>query len=376
MSPGPNASALVVPLPAKTISWPMRSLVCDRVFATCVSWRERALVHAQQVDATGERVGAGLEDVGEQLAIGDRLERDLVGREGTVLDRRGEILDDRLEQAVGAEVAARDAAHDGEDRTVVGAALERVDDLLVGDLGALEVALHQLIGDLGDLVQQLLAILLGAGLLLGRDLDLGRVGATGALVAVGAHVDEVDHAAALLLGADRDLGRDDVRPERALELLQRPKEVGPLAVEHVDEQHPRDVMLGGDLPQPARADLDAHHGVDHEDRRLADAQRAERVGDEARLAGRVEQVDLAPGPLEGAERRRDRHLAGLLVGLGVGGGGPVDDIAQAGQHPGLKQQRLVQRGLAGSAMADEGHIANRFRAVRHAISPLLRGRST
>src|ERR1700731_3757239 len=66
------------------------------------------------------------------------------------------------------------------------------------------------------------------------------------------------------------------------------------AVEHVDEQHPRDVMLGGDLPQPARADLDAHHAVDDEDRRLADAQRAERVGDEARLAGRVEQVDLAP----------------------------------------------------------------------------------
>jgi hypothetical protein len=259
---------------------------------------------------------------------------------------------------------------------VVGAAPQRLDDLLVADLVALQVALHQLIGDLGDLLHQLLAVGLRARGLLRRDLDLGRVAAAGALVAVGAHVDEVDHAAALLLAAHRDLGRHDVLPERGLERLERAVEVGPLTVEHVDEQHPRDVMLGGDLPQPARADLDAHHAVDHEDRRLADAQRAERVGDEARLAGRVEQVDLAPGPLEGAERRRDRHLAGLLVGLGVGGGRAFGHTAGPSQHPGLKQQRLVQRGLAGSAMADEGHIANRFRAVRHAISPLLRGRST
>src|ERR1039457_5373864 len=62
---------------------------------------------------------------------------------------------------------------------VVGSSLERVDDLLVRDLGTLEVALHQLIGDLGDLIQQLLAILLGAGLLLWRDLDSGRRRATG-----------------------------------------------------------------------------------------------------------------------------------------------------------------------------------------------------
>jgi hypothetical protein len=44
---------------------------------------------------------------------------------------------------------------------VVRAVLERGDELLVGDLLALEVALHQRLGVLGDLVHQLLAILLG-----------------------------------------------------------------------------------------------------------------------------------------------------------------------------------------------------------------------
>ena len=96
--------------------------------------------------------------------------------------------------------------------------------------------------------------------------------------------------------ADRDLGRDDVRPERGLQRLERAEEVGTLAVEHVHVQHPCDVELGGPLPQPPGADLRAHHRVDHEHRRLADPQRAERVGDEARLARRVEQVDLALAP--------------------------------------------------------------------------------
>ena len=52
------------------------------------------------------------------------------------------------------------------------AVLERRDDLLVGDLLALEVALHQLVGVLGDLVHQLLAVLLGLRLELVGDRDL------------------------------------------------------------------------------------------------------------------------------------------------------------------------------------------------------------
>ena len=138
------------------------------------------------------------------------------------------------------------------------------------------------------------------------DRDLAAVVAAGArrVVLVGLHVDEVDDAADLVLGADRDLGGDDVRAEGGLERLERAEEVGALAVEHVHEDHPRDVELGGALPQAQRRDLDAHDGVDDEDRRLADAQRAERVGDEARLAGRVEQVDLAVLPLEASSARR------------------------------------------------------------------------
>ena len=174
---------------------------------------------------------------------------------------------------------------DGEDVPVVGAVLERGDDLLVGDLLALEVALHQRLGVLGDLVHELLAVLLRElGEIVG-DRDLLAVVLAGAVVGEGLHVDEVDQPADVVLGADRDLRRDDVRPEGGLQRLQRAEEVRPLAVEHVHVDQPGHAELLRALPQALRADLDADDRVDHEHGRLAHAQRAERVGDEGRLAG-------------------------------------------------------------------------------------------
>ena len=52
------------------------------------------------------------------------------------------------------------------------ALLQRRDDLLVVDLLAVEVALHQLVGVLRHLVHQLLAVLLGLAAELLGDLDL------------------------------------------------------------------------------------------------------------------------------------------------------------------------------------------------------------
>ena len=276
----------------------------------------RALVDAEEVDAARERVGARLEHVGEHLALGVGLEVEaLLDRDPLVLGGRREVVDDRVEQAVRAQAARRHAAGDGEDVAGVGALLERVDDLVVRDVLALEVALHQRLGVLRDLVHQLLAVLLrllGEGV---RDRDLGAV-AVG-VVLVGLHVDEVDDAVEVVLGADRDLRGDDVRPEGLLQRVEGTEEVRPLAVEHVHVDQPGYVQLLGAFPQPSRGDLDAQDAVDHEDGRLTYAQRAERVGDEAGLAGGVDQVDLRVAPLERCERRGDRHAAGLLVLVGV-----------------------------------------------------------
>ena len=215
------------------------------------------------------------------------------------------------------EVARGGAAGDREDAALGDPGLERAHGLLVGDLLALEVALHQLVGHLGHLVHQLLAVLLGARAQVLGDLDLLRGAGAGAVVAVGLHVHEVDHALELVLGADRDLGGHHVLAERLLERLEAAEEVRALAVEHVHEDEAGEAELVGALPEPVGGHLDAHHAVDHEHGALAHAQRGQRVGEEARLAGGVDEVDLAVVPAERREARRDRHLARLLVRRGV-----------------------------------------------------------
>jgi len=143
-----------------------------------------------------------------------------------------------------------------------------------------------------------------------------------------------------VLGSDRDLGRDDVGAESVLERLERAEEVGALAVEHVDEHEPRQALVVGAVPQPLGVDLDAHDAVDDDDGGVHHAQGAERVGDEARLARRVDQVDLAPVVLERGDAGADRHLTLVLIILEVEHRAAVLDAAEPVDDPGLEQQRL------------------------------------
>ena len=136
------------------------------------------------------------------------------------------------------------------------ALLERRDDLLVGDLLALQVPLHQLVRVLRHLVHQLLSVLLGLGSQVVGDLGLGRVAPLLSRVLERLHVDQVDHPAHLVLGADRDLGGHHMGAECLLEGVERAEEVGALAVEHVDEHQAGQAIGVGAVPEALGVDLD------------------------------------------------------------------------------------------------------------------------
>jgi hypothetical protein len=119
----------------------------------------------------------------------------------------------------------------------------------------------------------------------------------------------------------------------------------------------KSALVVGSLPEALGVDLDAHHRVDHDHGGVGDPKRGDGVGDEARLAGRVDQVDLATVVPERCDRGADRHLALLLVSLEVGHCGAVLDLPEPVDHPGLEQHRLVQRGLAAAAVADQRDVA-------------------
>jgi hypothetical protein len=188
---------------------------------------------------------------------------------------------------------------------------------------------------------------------------------------VGLHVQQVDDPAELVLAADRQVHCDAAVRELALELAERAREVGALAVEHVHEEDAREAELLGAAPHPAGLHLDAHDTAEHDQGALDDAQRRDRVALEAGVPGRVDQVHLEPVALEVAERRRERHLPALLVLVPVGHRRSGLDRSEPVRRLRLEEHRLDERGLSGSAVADDGDVANLLGLERHADSILL-----
>ena len=311
---------------------------------------DRALDHPEDVDAAGERVGHRLEDEGGALGAVD------VDVE-VLLRRRRDALDEQVERRGRPEVLRRDTAGDREDLAARHCVLERVRNLLVRELLAVEVPLHQALVGLDDGVEQLLAVL--------RDLvghlggDLARRGLLASLGArVRLHVQQVDDPADLVLDADREMHRDAAGRERVPQLLEDAVEVGPLAVEHVHEEDAGQAELLRPRPDAVGLDLDAHDRRDDDQRSFDDPQRRDRVALEARLAGRVDQVDLPALPLEVAEGRGDRHLPALLVLVPVGDSRALLDRSEPVDRPGLEEHCLDERGLPRPTVSGDGDVAD------------------
>jgi hypothetical protein len=110
-----------------------------------------------------------------------------------------------------------------------------------------------------------------------------------------------------------------------------------------------------------------------------DPKRREHVADEVGVARRVDQVDLVALPLERRDRQRQRQAALLLLGLVVADSGPVLDATEPVDGAGPMQQRLGERGLASTTVADQGHVPDLLRRDDvHAVPPrcsLLRVRT-
>ena len=308
-----------------------------------------ARVDAEDGDAAGERVGDGLEDERGDLGVG--LDR------RALLGRARDTLDDEVEQGVRAQVLRGDAAGDRVDLVARDGVLQRGGDVRRGNLLAAEVALHQGLVRLDDGVEQLRPVLLDDLGHLAGDRD-GIFLARARRIHVRAVVQQVDDAGQLVLAADRQLDRDAAVGELLLHRREHTVEVGALAVEHVHEHDARQLEIFRARPHTGGVHLDAHHPGDDDQRALDDSQRGDRVGGEARVARRVDEVDLAALPLEVHERGRERHLPALLVLVPVGDRRAGLDRAQPVRLSRLEEQSLDERGLARPAVADDGDVAD------------------
>ena len=222
----------------------------------------------------------------------------------------------------------------------------------------MEVLLEDLVVGFADLLDQLLAVVLGFVQHVGRNLADDVVGAH-RLVLVGdrLHLDEVDHADELVFRADRELNRDRVGFELGDDLVEGALEVRADAVHLVDEADARDAVLVGLAPDGLGLRLDAGDRVEHRDRAVEHAQRALDFGREVDVARRVDDVDAVIAPETGRRGRRDRDAALLLLLHPVHDGGAFVDFADLVRDPGVEQDPLRRRRLTGIDVRHDADVA-------------------
>jgi hypothetical protein len=333
-----------------------------------------ARVHAHVGQLAEERVGRHLERQGrERLGrVGLAQEQGLLVTGRVALDRRdvqrrGEVGDDGVEHGLHALVLERRAAQHrvelGGDRQLADRALDLVD----AELLATEELLQQLVVALGHGLQELLAVFLRLLLEVLRDL-LDRVVLTELRVATPgqrAVLDQVDDADERALRADRQLDDQRLGAEALLDGAHGEEEVRTELVHLVDEADPRDVVLVRLTPDRLRLRLDTLLAVEHGHRAVQHAQRPLDLDREVDVAGRVDDVDLVVLPETGRRGRRDRDAALLLLLHPVHRGRAVVDLADLVVDPGVEQDPLGRRGLAGIDVGHDADVADLGQVGQH-----------
>ena len=152
-------------------------------------------------------------------------------------------------------------------------------------------------------------------------------------------------------------------------------EVGADHVHLVDEHQPRHAVLVGLPPNRFRLGLDAFLGVEDHDRPVENAQRPLDLGREIDVAGRVDQVDRAIAPLERDAGAIDGDAAFLLFGVVVGFGGAGVDGAEPVLGPGVVEQVLGGRGLAGVDVRDDAEVANLVKSIGVGLAAMAKPQS-
>ncbi len=321
----------------------------------------QALVRvARQVVEAGVRLQDAREDAEHRDAAGEgirdrlpheRRRRAVLGRlglGGTALgvdraepafERRRQVGGNRVEQLRAADVGGRRRAHEGKHRALECGAAQARDQLLVGERPRLEEPFHQLLVRLGHHFDESLAR--GRHLVGHRrgHVGLREVARSVSLEQVRLARDQVHDAREVLLLPDRELNRHDGAAARLAKRGEGALEARALAVEAVEDDHPREAQLLRHAPGL----LGLHHGpgdgVDDDERRVGDAQGRARVAHEVADPGCIDEVDLELVPLGIGEAGGERVLAGDFFLVEVRDGRAVVDLPEAVDHAGVEEER-------------------------------------
>ncbi len=235
-------------------------------------------VHPEVGQLADVGVGHDLEGEGGEgsCVIGLTLDHQIGVTRLEALDRRQvgrsrQIGHDGIEEQLDTLVLEGGAAEDRGEVPGDGPGADAFLNLLAREVTVLEIGVEQGLGGLGHGLEQLLPVLGGDRLQVGRDVGGVPVLAVVALPDVGLHLDEVDDAGEVGLAPDRELHDQRAGTESIDDRLNVEEEVRPGAIQLVDEADPGHAVAVG-LP-PYRLGLRLHPGdsVEHGNGSVEDA---------------------------------------------------------------------------------------------------------
>ena len=290
-----------------------------------------------------------------------------VHADGDVEIRRRHVLDHAIHELLDADVLLGRTAEDRENLARLDALDEGCSHLDLRDLRALDVLLEQLVVELGDGFDELLARLFDIALDVLRDVR----DEVFLIVRDDLHVQsqKVDDTLEGCLLTNRQLYGHDAITEAHAQLLDDLTEVGVLAVHLIDEEGARQLGFLSIAPCLLRLDFDARRRRDHDEGAVGRRQGILDLADEVRIARRVDEIDLIVTPFAGGELQVDRHAAALFLRLTVEDTRMLFHAAEALDRARIEKAGIEQARLARLAMADDGNIAQVGTLIRFHRNP-------
>jgi len=270
--------------------------------------------------------------------------------------RRGEEIDDGIQQRLDAAIAQCRSAHDRNDLQGQGRLAGSREQFSFRDVDAAEVLVGDgVIGFRQRLQHRVPPLPRFFDEIRGNVERFVLHTARGILPTDRFHADEVDDAGKFVPLSHRSLDRQRHGIEPFLHLGDGAVVVCADAVQFVDERNLGNAVLVRLMPYRLGLRLHAADGAEDNHHPIEHAQRPFHLDREIDVARGIDDVNLVAAPHAGRGRRRDRDPAFLLLGHPVHDGLAVVDLAQFIRFARIEEDPLGHRRLA---RVDVGHDAD------------------
>jgi hypothetical protein len=174
----------------------------------------------------------------------------------------------------------------------------------------------------------------------------------------GAFADEIHDANELIFRADGQLHGHGPGGQALANLVDHGLKIRARAIHLVDEGQARHVEVVGLVPHRFGLRLDARDAAEHHHRAVEHAQRALDLDGEVHVPRRIDEVHVVPAPFQRGGRGGDGDAALALLRHPVHLRFAVVDFADLVDAPGVVQETLADRGLAGVDVGANANVAH------------------